>query len=404
MIQFGTLRGVDIGSTAIKNELRIYGRDSVHYTIPIIVTGNIQNQTFGNTPGQTQGRLVRFNQGPNAANGGPNFYDLGIGQDSSLYITNHTIPPVAGNGVIRKRMIVISTDDRVGINLGPTAKPSANLHSDGTARLENLPTTAATLNKVIMTDDAGNLYWKDKSALGVAGNDWTLSGNAGTNAATNFIGTTDNNAVVFKANGIERMKIQVGTFRGVDIGTEAVNNELRVYGRDSVGFTIPVIITGKIQNQSFGNSHGQTLGRLLRLNQGPAQSNSGSNFYDIGIGQDSSFFITNHTIPPVVGNGVIRKRMIVISNEDKVGINLGPTAKPTATLHNDGTVRFENLPSGAGNVLVVDANGNVFKSSAIQNRQADASAERITALEKELKDLKEELKAIKSAISAQAQR
>ncbi|NCP45518.1 MAG: hypothetical protein GW818_03595, partial [Flavobacteriales bacterium] len=39
------------------------------------------------------------------------------------------------------------------------------------------------------------------------GLDWSLTGNAGTTVATNFIGTIDNNSVAFRSNNLERMRI-----------------------------------------------------------------------------------------------------------------------------------------------------------------------------------------------------
>ena len=41
----------------------------------------------------------------------------------------------------------------------------------------------------------------------LTGSGWSLTGNAGTNPLVNFIGTTDAKDVIFKANGVERMKI-----------------------------------------------------------------------------------------------------------------------------------------------------------------------------------------------------
>ncbi|MBK7083932.1 MAG: SprB repeat-containing protein [Flavobacteriales bacterium] len=38
-------------------------------------------------------------------------------------------------------------------------------------------------------------------------NDWTMSGNAGTNPATQYIGTSDNKDVVFKTNATERLRL-----------------------------------------------------------------------------------------------------------------------------------------------------------------------------------------------------
>lgn len=39
---------------------------------------------------------------------------------------------------------------------------------------------------------------------------WSLTGNSGTDPATNFLGTTDNKDLVFKTNNIERLKISDG--------------------------------------------------------------------------------------------------------------------------------------------------------------------------------------------------
>jgi hypothetical protein len=45
-------------------------------------------------------------------------------------------------------------------------------------------------------------------ALENAGANWVVSGNAGTNPSTNFLGTTDNNDLVFKANNLEVARLE----------------------------------------------------------------------------------------------------------------------------------------------------------------------------------------------------
>ncbi|PQB03731.1 hypothetical protein BST85_01545 [Aureitalea marina] len=57
----------------------------------------------------------------------------------------------------------------------------------------------------------GFYYWNGSSwrALdGTNGSDWSLAGNAGTNAATNYVGTSDSNAFVLKANDTEGARIE----------------------------------------------------------------------------------------------------------------------------------------------------------------------------------------------------
>ena len=55
-----------------------------------------------------------------------------------------------------------------------------------------------------MSDAAGLASWSSAPTLI---NTWNIIGNAGTTAGTNFIGTTDNQPLVFKTNSTENMRI-----------------------------------------------------------------------------------------------------------------------------------------------------------------------------------------------------
>ncbi len=52
----------------------------------------------------------------------------------------------------------------------------------------------------------------------LTGSDWHLTGNSGTNPATNFIGTTDNQALVFKVNGQQALRLEPTTISPNVIG------------------------------------------------------------------------------------------------------------------------------------------------------------------------------------------
>jgi hypothetical protein len=223
---------------------------------------------------------------------------------------------------------------------------------------------------------------------------WSLTGNSGTNPSTNYLGTTDNNSLIFRTNNLPRIAITSGTYGGLEAGSTNQPGYIGITGRDVAGTIIPMMITGNIQSQSWGNNPGQTMGRLIRLNQGPSIANGWVNFYDLGIGQDTCFFITNHGVPPTSGNGTIRKRMIVISPQDRVGINLpgndaiGTGAVPTANFHTNGTVRLQNLPSGAGNVLLIDNDGNVYRGASTNDSTAANAAAELQKLRNEVAELK----------------
>jgi hypothetical protein len=63
-------------------------------------------------------------------------------------------------------------------------------------------------------------------------NAWNTSGNSGTSAASNFVGTTDNTDLVFRTNNLERMRI---TSAGrVGIGTTSPTASLHIVGTDGI--------------------------------------------------------------------------------------------------------------------------------------------------------------------------
>ncbi len=61
---------------------------------------------------------------------------------------------------------------------------------------------------------------------------WNLTGNSGTSAATNFVGTTDNVDLVVKTNNTEKMRIT--TVGKIGIGTTAPTASLHVVGNDGI--------------------------------------------------------------------------------------------------------------------------------------------------------------------------
>src|SRR3989338_6876078 len=71
----------------------------------------------------------------------------------------------------------------------------------------------------------GYYYWDGAAwvrLLSSQSNDWALLGNAGTNPATNFLGTTDNQSLVFRTNNTERFRITTsGQMQANQNGTAA---------------------------------------------------------------------------------------------------------------------------------------------------------------------------------------
>lgn len=79
--------------------------------------------------------------------------------------------------------------------------------------------------------------------------DWTLTGNAGTTPATNFIGTTDAQDFVVRTNNTEKMRVESGG--DVGIGTNNPAHTLHVQG--------DVLFDGDFINQQMIGSHSGTI-------------------------------------------------------------------------------------------------------------------------------------------------
>jgi|GEM_PF-2692198 len=87
-----------------------------------------------------------------------------------------------------------------------------------------LPLTAPTSTNTILTSDAtGNLSWSSTNALA-----WTKTGNSGTSATTNFLGTTDAVDLVFRTTNTEYMRLTSNGKLG--IGTTVPDQLLSVNG------------------------------------------------------------------------------------------------------------------------------------------------------------------------------
>ena len=82
-----------------------------------------------------------------------------------------------------------------------------------------------------------------------------------------------------------------------------------------------------------------------------------------------------------------------ITSNGYVGIN---TTAPTASLHNNGSVRFQNLPSGTGNVLVIGNDGNVYASS---QTVATTTTSEITALQQKVEKLENTLQQLQQLLT-----
>jgi hypothetical protein len=112
----------------------------------------------------------------------------------------------------------LSVTGKLGIG---TISPAQNLDVAGTAQMTGfkMPTNAAA-GYVLTSDIGGNGTWQ---APGTA-NNWSLTGNAGTVPGTNFLGTTDNQALVLYVNNNHALHFEPTISTTNLIGGSALNN------------------------------------------------------------------------------------------------------------------------------------------------------------------------------------
>jgi hypothetical protein len=94
----------------------------------------------------------------------------------------------------------------------------------------SLTATSTIATGLLQTDANGNLSWLNPSALntGSSGASWSLTGNSGTNPNNNFLGTTDNQPLVFRTNNTEQVRLDTNGNFG--IGTVSPAARLHVNG------------------------------------------------------------------------------------------------------------------------------------------------------------------------------
>jgi trimeric autotransporter adhesin len=113
--------------------------------------------------------------------------------------------------------------DNGNIGIG-TSNPTEKLDINGKIKITD---GNQALGKILTSDSSGVGTWQTPNTS----NSWSTTGNAGTNPATNFIGTTDNNDVVFRRNGYEGGRIGssntsfgTGTLLVITTGIENTTN------------------------------------------------------------------------------------------------------------------------------------------------------------------------------------
>lgn len=161
-----------------------------------------------------------FSYGETVLGIGATFYTSSVNGTTQFRATNATDRLfVIGNAIDANNNTVVDNAERSDAmvvlkngNTGfGTSTPLNRLHVVGNIRMVDGNQAAG---RVLTSDVNGVATWQNAST-----NAWGLLGNAGTNATTNFLGTTDNVDLVFRRNNIQSGRIgETNSFLGTNSG------------------------------------------------------------------------------------------------------------------------------------------------------------------------------------------
>lgn len=215
-------------------------------------------------------------------------------ENSNVIETKHII-----NDAVDKDKIAA---DVAGSGLGQNADGSLEVKVDAstieintdTLRIKDDGVTNAKLAEMTSYTLKGNNTGSTANPQDIAiatllnSNSWLLLGNSGTTPGTNFIGTTDNQDLVFKRNNIDFGRLTNGS---VSLGNQALSNNLGT-SNTAIGYQALINNANSSQNTALGATalESNTTGQYnTAVGVGSGSTNeSGDNNTFLGYGANTS--------------------------------------------------------------------------------------------------------------------
>ncbi|SFV32080.1 beta strand repeat-containing protein [Thermoflavifilum thermophilum] len=351
-----------IGQFTVDAKGRITSASNVNINFPVtsvngstgavsLGLGNLNNVSLTSP---SSGQLLQYN-GSNWVNWTPNFLPAANISGTTNYVAKFTGSNTLGSGIIYD-------NGKVGIS---TTTPDSLLtvngssHFTGNLRLDkglSLAGNYGTANQVLTSNGAGNLpSWTSLSTLETDPTSWHLTGNSGTTPGTNFLGTTDNNDLVFKTNNTEQMRITAGGNVGIGtnnplvsfqangqaaFGTSVTTTRLQSGTPGNLGRTFSLIDpTAVMRVWRFTNNTGQNPAVELIWGNNDDATNTANMWWDFYVLATDAFSIRRRT-------GGVNQDMLTILNNGNTG--LGNT-NPQQRLDVNGNIQFSGALMPAGN-------------------------------------------------------
>jgi len=140
----------------------------------------------------------------------------------------------------------------------PNNEKRITVYNDSITILGLSQTTDTTTYKPLAIDGNGYFTIMDRWPGGGGSAGWALTGNAGTDTATNFLGTTDNKPLIFKTNNTEYLRLNEFGRVGVNANSSIIGklhirtDDIRATQTDSTGLFLEnsTVSTASVKLQS----------------------------------------------------------------------------------------------------------------------------------------------------------
>lgn len=279
-----------------------------------------------------------------------------------------------------------------GANLRMTIAGNGDINLNGTAGTPNVSLTSvsgvanATIpvgyDRVLVSNVTGDVSQTTYSAI-VSQNAWTLLGNAGTLPATNFLGTTDAQPLVFRTNNVEGARLNstgelgIGTTAAagflLHVGGAAGTPNVRLTSNSGVAkASVPVgfdrflisNLTGDVEQVSY-NALLQGTAWILAGNPTTTSWNGAvGSFLGTTSSQPLAIATTNATAQDInfyTGAAGANLRM-TIGSAGAITLN-GTAGTPNVTLTSISGAANATIPVGYDRLMISNATGDVSQTT-----------------------------------------
>ena len=241
------------------------------------------------------------------------------------------------NNILRASML---GNGNFGIN---TALPTRLFHIHGTGPNFRYVDGNQGSGKVLTSDANGIASWQTPSGGG-GGAGWGLTGNAGTNFNSNFIGTTDNQAITFRVNNIPMWNMAVnGRLESQNsTGNVAIGNS-STFNNNTTGYFNVAIGSNSLESNTTGHDN-------IAIGLNTLQS-TGTSEFNIAIGSQNLRNNTTGDDNVAIGNDVLRNNT---TGQENIGIGQNTLVSNTTGFANTaiGVGSMIALTTGQGNTAV----------------------------------------------------